>query len=61
MKEKQLDNLGLTNIGEREIVISDMESNNRSIEEIGFENNDLSRLADDEGQDYDGDGDEFYG
>jgi hypothetical protein len=59
--ERQADNLGLTNMGDREAIINDHDENNRITAEIDGEVNDLSLLAEDEGQNYDEcDGDEMY-
>ena len=59
--ERQAENLGLTNMGEREAIFNDHDENNRVAAEIDREINDISMLADDEGQNYeDGDGDEMY-
>ena len=59
--ERQAENLGLTNMGEREAIFNDQDENNRVAAEIDREINDISMLAEDEGQNYeDGDGDEMY-
>jgi len=51
---RQAENLGLSDR------IEDVDYANRVAAEIDREVNDLSLLAEDEGQNYDGDGDEYY-
>ena len=58
--DKHLNDLGLTDIGEREMARLDLEDGDLVVSEIEREINDLSLIAEDEGQNYDGDGDEYY-
>ena len=58
--DQKIDSLGLTDIGEREIAMIDLENSGLDISEMESEINDLSLIAEDEGQNYEGDGDEYY-